>query len=144
MIRLLIKVSGESKFICGFSSCKGSTLSKDQLYLSQRQFLCPGRQRTQDNPLILSLPAHFCFSLGHFLSCLGQSEPLVTFSFVERGRLPIGRPVSTPLVLLLKKQQLVQPSAPRSLSLKLVDVIGRPLLALVTVCQHTFPQVACN
>lgn len=83
MIRLLIKVSGESKFICGFSSCKGSTpltptLSKDQLYLSQWQFLCPGRQRTQDNPLILSLPAHLCFALGHFLSCLGQSEPLVT------------------------------------------------------------------
>ena len=118
---------------------QGSTLSKPMPVPLSWQ-----AEDTEDNPLMLSLPAHLCFTLGHFLSCLGQPGPLVTFSFVGRGHLPTGRPVSTPLVLLFKKQQLIQASAPRSLSLKSAGVIGRPLLAPVTVCQHTFPQVACN
>ena len=77
-----------------------------------------------------SLPAHLCSAVGHFLSCLGQPGLLATFSFLERGHLPSGRPVSTHLVLLFKRQQLAQESAPRSLSLKLAGVIrGPPLLS---------------
>lgn len=82
-----------------------------------------------------SLPAHLCSALGHFLSCLGQPGLLATFSFLERGHLPSGRPVSTYLVLLFKRQQLAQESAPRGLSLKLAGVIpseGRHYLVLLT------------